>query len=113
MKIDRTSGKTELRPNRGLLDPFVSILTRCKTAPAVSNTTREGRFVNRRVTLLVTDGQGRVIKEGGIRDVINAIPQASDCCNDVRRQLDKLDDILSALKNLQGENQKQNQCRGI
>ena len=92
----------------GAADNQITTGTQGKTAPAVSNTTREGRFINRRVTLLVTDGQGRTIKEGGIRDVINAIPQAAsgDCCNDVRRQLDKLDDILSALKNLQGENDK-------
>src|SRR5215469_13308788 len=91
----------------GAADNQITTATQGKTAPAVSNTTREGRFINRRVTLLVADGQGRTVKEGGIREVINAIPQgAGDCCNEVRRQLDKLDDILSALKNLQGENQK-------
>jgi len=98
----------------GAADTQITTATQGKTAPSVSNTTREGRFINRRVTLLVADGQGRTVKEGGIREVINAIPPApqtaapgaSDCCNDVRRQLDKLDDILSALKNLQGENQK-------
>src|SRR6516164_1696954 len=91
----------------GAADNQITTATQGKTAPAVSNTSREGRFINRRVTLLVTDGQGRTVKEGGIREVINAIPQTpGDCCNDVRRQLDKLDDILSALKNLQGENQK-------
>jgi hypothetical protein len=94
----------------GAADNQITPASQGKTAPAVSNTTAEGRFINRRVTLLVTDAQGRVIKEGGIREVINAIPQAGapagDCCNDVRRQLDKLDDILSALKNLQGENEK-------
>jgi OmpA family/PKD domain len=88
----------------------ITTATQGKTAPAVSNTTPEGRFINRRVTLLVMDGQGRTIKEGSIREVINAIPPvppgAGDCCSDVRRQLDKLDDILSALKNLQGENDK-------
>src|SRR5215469_10549407 len=83
----------------GAADNQITTATQGKTAPSVSKTTREGRFINRRVTLLVTDGQGRTVKEGSIRDVINAIPQAapgaSDCCNDVKRQLDKLDDILS------------------
>jgi hypothetical protein len=94
----------------GAADNQITAASQGKTAPEANNSTREGRFINRRVTLLVTDGQGRTVKEGGIRDVINAIPpggpSASDCCNDVRRQLDKLDDILGALKNLQGENQK-------
>jgi OmpA family/PKD domain len=97
----------------GAADNQITAATQGKTAPEANNTTREGRFINRRVTLLVTDGQGRTVKEGSIREVINAIPptpQAAaptdQCCNDVRRQLDKLDDILGALKNLQGENQK-------
>jgi hypothetical protein len=97
----------------GAMESQITTASQGKAAPEVNNTTREGRFINRRVTLLVTDAQGRTIKEGSIREVINAIPQApqaaappSDCCNDVRRQLDKLDDILGALKNVQGENDK-------
>src|SRR6516225_7379887 len=106
--LARASAVRDFLIKYGAADNQITSATQGKTTPAVSNTTREGRFINRRVTLLVTDGQGRTIKEGGIRDVINAIPQAAsgDCCNDVRRQLDKLDDILSALKNLQGENEK-------
>jgi outer membrane protein OmpA-like peptidoglycan-associated protein len=94
----------------GAADSQITAASQGKATPAVSNTTREGRFINRRVTLLVTDAQGRTVKEGSIREVINAIPQVAtppgDCCNEVRRQLEKLDDILAALKNLQGENEK-------
>jgi OmpA family len=87
----------------------ITTATEGKTTPEVNNATKEGRFINRRVTLMVTDAQGNVIKEGSIGQVINAIPQAaapSECCNDILRQLNKLDDILAALKNLEGENEK-------
>jgi len=42
----------------GAADNQITTASQGKTAPAVSNTTPEGRFINRRVTLLVTDGQG-------------------------------------------------------
>ena len=85
-----------------------------KRAPEVDNKTKEGRFMNRRVVLTVTDGTGKLIKEGGIGDVINALMSKLDdmakkqqeCCDAILKKLDKLDDILSQLKNLQGENDK-------
>src|SRR5579864_5440894 len=81
-----------------------------KRAPEVDNRTKEGRFMNRRVVLLVTDGQGKVIKEGGINDVLNALQdfmkKQEECCAQILKRLDKLDDILAAIKNLQGENAK-------
>jgi len=84
-----------------------------KRNPEVDNTSREGRFMNRRVVLTVTDGTGKLIKEGGISDVLPAMnpPQDTsklqqDCCSQILARLDKLDDILAALKNLQGENDR-------
>ena len=79
-------------------------------APEVDNKTKEGRFMNRRVVLTVTDGGGRLIKEGGIGDVINALMAKLDdmreeaagmlrCHSQEARQAD---DILASLKNLQG-----------
>src|SRR5581483_8279263 len=69
------------------------------------------RFINRRVVLTVTDGQGHVIKEGGIGDVLKALnniqdllQKQADCCAQILKRLDKLDDILSALNSLKGEN---------
>ena len=35
--------------------------------PAVDNRTKEGRFMNRRVTLTVTDQNGKVVGAGGGR----------------------------------------------
>lgn len=81
-----------------------------KRAPEVDNRTKEGRFMNRRVVLTVTDATGKVVKEGGISDVLKGLQdfmkQQQDCCAQILKRLDKLDDILAALKNLQGENDK-------
>jgi hypothetical protein len=83
-----------------------------KTMPEVNNGSKEGRFINRRVILTVTNAQGQVIKEGGISDVLKStaledlLKKEEDCCNQILRRLDKLDDILAALKNMQGENDK-------
>jgi archaellum component FlaC len=88
-----------------------------KQNPEVDNKTKEGRFINRRVVLTVTDGSGKLIKEGGINDVIQALDQRlngiqdmlkkqEDCCNQILKRLDKLDDILAALKDLKGENDR-------
>ena len=83
-----------------------------KRTPEVENRTKEGRFMNRRVRMEVRDGQGKLIKDGGIGDVINAImdklndmaKKQEECCAQILKRLDKLDDILAALKGLQGEN---------
>src|ERR1022692_4614809 len=85
-----------------------------KRAPEVDNKTKEGRFMNRRVVLAVTDGAGRLIKEGGIGDIIKAIndkldamaKKQEDCCAQILKRLDKLDEILAQLNNLKGENDK-------
>src|ERR1700690_734102 len=81
-----------------------------KRAPEVDNRTKEGRFMNRRVVLEVRDGQGKLIKEGGINDVLAALQdfmkKQEECCAQILKRLDKLDDILAAIKNLQGENAK-------
>jgi hypothetical protein len=76
--------------------------------PEVNNKSKEGRFMNRRVTLAVTDGQGRLVKEGGISDILKALQDMAkkqqECCDAILKRLDKLDDILAAVKDLQGEN---------
>ena len=87
----------------------VTTATEGKGQPEAPNTTKEGRFINRRVTLSVTNAQGQLVKEGSVREVIQAMPDLSklqDCCDQILRRLDRLDDILAALKNMQGENDK-------
>lgn len=79
-----------------------------KSSPEVTNNTREGRFMNRRVVLRVTNAQGAVVKEGSINDVLKTIQDLSakqeNCCEQILRRLDRLDDILAALNNLQTAN---------
>jgi len=85
----------------------VEIISRGEGAPKVSNETDEGRFMNRRVTMHVVDGEGNTISDGGVADAIENIQKMSDdCCNEILEKLSKLDEILDLLKNLQGENEK-------
>jgi hypothetical protein len=83
-----------------------------KRVPEVDNKSKEGRFMNRRVVLTLTDASGKLIKEGGINEVLQALQdfmkKQEECCQQILKRLDKLDDILAALKNLQGENDKLN-----
>ncbi len=85
-----------------------------KRDPEVDNGTKEGRFMNRRVVLELRDGTGKVIGVGGISDVMPEVlkaiqdlaKQEADCCAQILKRLDKLDDILAALKALQGDNDR-------
>ena len=81
-----------------------------KRIPTVNNNTKEGRFMNRRVTLTVTDAQGREVSAGGVGEAIHGfdelLKKQEECCSQILKRLDKLDDILAALKDLRGENDK-------
>lgn len=99
----------------GVADNQITTAGDGKRSPEVDNKVKEGRFMNRRVILAVTDGQGRlIVKEGGISDVVpsmmtllqDMMKKQEDCCAQILKKLDKLDDILASLKNLQGENDK-------
>jgi hypothetical protein len=82
--------------------------SRGKRDPKVDNRTKEGRFINRRVVMTVRDGQGRLVSEGGVRDAIRGIEQLAkkqeECCDNILKRLDKLDEILAALRDLRNEN---------
>ena len=85
---------------------------RGKRDPEIDNKTREGRFMNRRVVMTVTDAQGRTISAGGVGDAIRAMTEDAQkaaaqtklCCEDILKKLDKLDDILAMLRDLKNEN---------
>ncbi|MCL4401499.1 MAG: OmpA family protein [Acidobacteria bacterium] len=81
-----------------------------KNNPTASNGSKEGRFMNRRVTLTVTDGQGKVVGDGGVGAAIHGFDEVlkkqDECCSNLLKRLDKLDDILAALRELKGENDK-------
>jgi len=81
-----------------------------KKAPEVDNKTKEGRFMNRRVVMTVTDGQGRIVAAGGVADIMpilqESLKKQEECCSNILKRLDKLDDILAALRDLKGENDR-------
>jgi hypothetical protein len=70
--------------------------------------TDEARWMNRRVVLTVMDEGGRMIGAGGPGDAIRAMEPArggmTDCCTEVLKRLDKLDDIARLLKDLADQN---------
>jgi len=94
----------------------IETISRGKAAPKVPNPnpvyspTDVARFMNRRVVLTVTDDQGRTVGAGGAGDAIRAITNAAppagvaDCCSEVLKRLDKLDDIAKMLKDLADQN---------
>jgi hypothetical protein len=81
-----------------------------KRDPEVSNGSKEGRFMNRRVVMTVTDAQGKVIAAGGAAEVMptlaDLLKKQEECCSEILKRLDKLDDILAALRDLKGENDR-------
>lgn len=85
----------------------IEVASKGKDAPEVATKTKEGRFINRRVTIRVTDANGKVISAGGIGEAIKNItgeqpkPQTS-CCDDILKRLDRLDEIVNMLKDLHG-----------
>ena len=69
--------------------------------------TDEARWMNRRVVLTVMDEAGRMVGAGGLGDAIRAMetPKGmTDCCTEVLKRLDKLDDIARLLKDLADQN---------
>ena len=87
----------------GAKDAQIEASGRGKRNPTVDNQTIEGRFMNRRVTVTVTDGQGRTISAGSVGDAVKAIAAAADCCQDVLKKADK-DEILGMLRGLSEQN---------
>ncbi len=65
------------------------------------------RWMNRRVVLTVTDEQGKTVSAGGAGEAIRAMDQGKgsrDCCDDILKRLDKLDDIARMLQQLMDQN---------
>jgi len=82
-----------------------------KRDPKVDNGTKEGRFMNRRVVLAVTDGSGKTVGSGGgAGDAIKALEaiqaKQDECCSQILKRLDKLDEILAALNALKADHDR-------
>ncbi|MEO8027990.1 MAG: OmpA family protein [Bryobacteraceae bacterium] len=84
---------------------------RAAGAKPVYSKTDEARWMNRRVVITVMDDKGNTVSAGGPGDAIRAMqPQANNsglgrnCCDEVLRRLDKLDEIAKMLKDLADQN---------
>ena len=116
--LDRANTVRDFLVKYGARANQIDTVSRGKAAPKVANPnpvyspTDTARFMNRRVLLTVTDDQGRTVGAGGPGDAIRAItntapPQTAgvaDCCSEVLKRLDKLDDIAKLLKDLADQN---------
>ncbi len=87
-------------------------ISRGKRNPKVPDTSPLARFMNRRVTMTVSDGDGKQVSAGGVGDAIKAImdqlkmmqAKSEQCCTDILTRLNKLDDILKSLRDLSQQN---------
>ncbi len=88
--------------SRGERDP------RAEGAKKYFSKTDVARWMNRRVVMTVLDEQGRVVTPpgGGVKEAIAAIPNKSmqDCCDEILKRLDKLDEIARMLRDLADQN---------
>jgi hypothetical protein len=88
--------------SRGSRDP------RAEGAKKFYSKTDVARWMNRRVVMTVLDEQGRVVTPpgAGVKEAIEAMPAKAlkDCCDEILKRLDKLDDIARMLRDLADQN---------
>jgi hypothetical protein len=117
--LDRANTVRDFLVKYGARATQIDTVSRGKAAPKIPNPnpvyspTDVIRFMNRRVVLTVTDDQGRTVGAGGpgdaIRGITNTAPAppaagVADCCSEVLKRLDKLDDIAKMLRDLADQN---------
>src|SRR5258708_11260100 len=112
--LERANTVKEFLVKYGAAGNQIEVTTRGKSDPkyaGAKNTyskTDVARWMNRRVVLTVTDEQGKTVSAGGAGEAIRAIDQAGkpgrDCCDDILKRLDKLDDIARMMQQLIDQN---------
>src|SRR5712664_3026127 len=112
--LERANTVKDFLVKYGALASQIEVTTRGKSDPkyaGAKNTysrTDVARWMNRRVVLTVTDEQGKTVSAGGAGEAIRAIDQAGkparDCCDDILKRLDKLDDIARMMQQLVDQN---------
>lgn len=112
----RAAAVKEFLVKYGAADNQIQIVSKGEKEPEAKNEkpyysrTDEARWINRRVTVTVLDGNGKTIAAGGAADAVRGMKDQvangsmKDCCNDVLKRLDLLDEILTRLKDLQDKN---------
>ena len=78
--------------------------------PIADNNLNEGRWMNRRVKITVTDAGGNIISDQGAEEAITPpddepAQEQEECCDQILKELEKLEEILATLQDLQDENQ--------
>jgi hypothetical protein len=112
--LDRANAVRDFLIKYGARPNQITTSTRGKDAPKYPgqketySATDEARWMNRRVAITVMDAQGRPVGAGGTGDAIRALQNnqtgITDCCSEVLKRLDKLDDIQKLLKDLADQN---------
>lgn len=109
-KLSRLRGETvkAFLVKYGARDAQISVVARGKATPKVPNSSKEGRFMNRRVTMVLRDAAGKVVSAGGVAEAIRSMPdeKAAKCCEEVLKRLDRLESLLAGLKDLKAENER-------
>ena len=105
----RTETVRDFLVKYGAQENQITIETYGEQRPIADNNLNEGRWMNRRVEITVTDAQGNIISDGGVGEAITSMDDLKtaqkECGDKIYQELKKLDTILAALKNLKEENQ--------
>ncbi len=109
LALERAEAVRDFLVQNGAQANQVSIESLGEQSPTADNDLDEGRFMNRRVTITVTDAQGNVISDQGAVEAIAALAEPAqeqdECCEPILRELERLEEIRAALEALQDENQ--------
>ncbi|MGH9661902.1 MAG: OmpA family protein, partial [Bryobacteraceae bacterium] len=110
LALSRSAAVKSFLVKYGARDAQILTSGQGKRVPEVPNTSKEGRFINRRVVMTLTDGSGKIIAAGGAPEIVNTmddrLKKLEDCCSQILKKLDKLDEILAALRDLKNENER-------
>ncbi len=109
--LDRANAVRDFLVKYGARAGQITTTSRGSTVPkmpgqkTVFTPTDEPRWMSRRVAMTVFDDKGNPVAAGGANDAIKGIPSGmTDCCSEVLKRLDKLDEIQRMLKDLADQN---------
>jgi flagellar motor protein MotB len=87
----------------------IELVPKGKRDPKTENKTKEGRWVNRRVAVTLTDEKGVQISYGGVAEAVKAMQTANarqeQTMAEILKRLDKLDEIARMIQAMKAENE--------